>query len=368
MRKIIFVLMLFILAVFVTAENPPTLDSHQFYGKVSWDKNLTAAPQSVTAKIGTTEFKSSIKSPVCSGTVCSGEYGKDATNILRVSGKNGDKIDFYVLGKLYGSKTYQSDAVEEYNLNFAKEDVTIPEGCEDDWVDCASWSSCVSGKQNRTCKNECDKTIESDEERSCTAGTSTTSTSTTSGSTKTNTCTYLWSCTTWNSCSNNQQFRTCSRTDDCDKKLADKQVSSVIKVSRPEEFKSCLVLTAVAEGTYTPPVFEEETETCFDGIQNQNEEGIDCGGSCRACKETKAAGGISLILYIVGFTLVFLIGVIALVYYLRKKGTLDVGVSLELRNAYDNGEDRGMTPDQVTKALLDKGWDESVLKKFLKNR
>ena len=24
--------------------------------------------------------------------------------------------------------------------------------------------------------------------------------------------------------------------------------------------------------------------TCFDGIQNQNEEGVDCGGSCNTCK------------------------------------------------------------------------------------
>lgn len=28
------------------------------------------------------------------------------------------------------------------------------------------------------------------------------------------------------------------------------------------------------------------TETCFDGIQNQNETGIDCGGCCAPCKET----------------------------------------------------------------------------------
>jgi len=34
------------------------------------------------------------------------------------------------------------------------------------------------------------------------------------------------------------------------------------------------------DGEITPP-----SETCFDGIQNQDETGIDCGGVCTACAE-----------------------------------------------------------------------------------
>ena len=44
------------------------------------------------------------------------------------------------------------------------------------------------------------------------------------------------------------------------------------------------ILTLIVTGTYYG--FFKAPETCFDGKENQDEQGIDCGGSCQAvCKE-----------------------------------------------------------------------------------
>ena len=69
-------------------------------------------------------------------------------------------------------------------------------------------------------------------------------------------CTPDWQCTDWSKCSvNSQQIRTCT-----DKKRCGKSEG------KPEEKQSC---------AYTP--------TCSDGMQNQFEEGVDCGGPCKPC-------------------------------------------------------------------------------------
>lgn len=53
-------------------------------------------------------------------------------------------------------------------------------------------------------------------------------------------------------------------------------------------FVACVyltILTLLIAGTYYS--FFKAPETCFDGKENQDEQGIDCGGSCQAvCKET----------------------------------------------------------------------------------
>jgi len=46
-----------------------------------------------------------------------------------------------------------------------------------------------------------------------------------------------------------------------------------------------LLLALVVFGVYS---FLKAEETCLDGVKNQNEEEIDCGGVCKKCDKVKA--------------------------------------------------------------------------------
>lgn len=69
---------------------------------------------------------------------------------------------------------------------------------------------------------------------------------------ETPTCTPNWQCSEWSECVNNVQSRTCDDVNVCG-----------IEEGKPALSQSC-----------TPP------ESCSDGIKNQDEKGIDCGGVC----------------------------------------------------------------------------------------
>ena len=74
-------------------------------------------------------------------------------------------------------------------------------------------------------------------------------------------CTPTWDCTEWSECSpDGKQTRACSR------------VGSCLLGEKPEEERDCIYIAPKPE------------ETCDDGIQNGDEEGIDCGGVCKPCK------------------------------------------------------------------------------------
>lgn len=71
-------------------------------------------------------------------------------------------------------------------------------------------------------------------------------------------CNPNWTCTEWSDCPIYEiQFRTCNDQNNCSQ-----------PASKPPERQSCI---------YVPP------PTCIDGIQNQHELNIDCGGECEAC-------------------------------------------------------------------------------------
>jgi hypothetical protein len=70
-----------------------------------------------------------------------------------------------------------------------------------------------------------------------------------------------WECTSWSECNSGTQTRTCTDANSCGK-----------STGKPTESQSCSV----------------NTPSCSDGIQNQDETGIDCGGSiCSACQTTE---------------------------------------------------------------------------------
>ncbi len=63
-----------------------------------------------------------------------------------------------------------------------------------------------------------------------------------------------WYCSSYDYCLNGNQNRTCN------------------------DLKKCL------NPSYLPPMTRSCIETCSDGVKNKDETGIDCGGSCSACK------------------------------------------------------------------------------------
>ena len=76
-----------------------------------------------------------------------------------------------------------------------------------------------------------------------------------------------WNCTEWGPClPDNKQYRTCWDLNRCEEQYAQRIITYVEKSQKPEEVRDC-----------------EYTGTCDDGIQNGNEEGIDCGGRCAPC-------------------------------------------------------------------------------------
>lgn len=80
------------------------------------------------------------------------------------------------------------------------------------------------------------------------------------------TCTESWSCVTWSNCIGGVQSRTCSDANNCENRLATGGVESIIRTIKPAEEKGC-----------------GPDESCTDGILNQGESAVDCGGPCNAC-------------------------------------------------------------------------------------
>lgn len=73
-------------------------------------------------------------------------------------------------------------------------------------------------------------------------------------------CVESWSCGSWTACVSEQKTRTCTDANSCG-----------TIANKPTETESCTVTSVAPEGS------------CSDGILNQDETGVDCGGSCSAC-------------------------------------------------------------------------------------
>ena len=93
-------------------------------------------------------------------------------------------------------------------------------------------------------------------------------------------CELNWKCDDWSGCADGKQSRKCVLIQVPVFTLNDKCPQNTV----PEQSRDCLI-----------PFVKKET--CDDGIKNQNEEGIDCGGVCKPCsvqepkkEETKPAG------------------------------------------------------------------------------
>lgn len=354
MRQRAFILSLLIFticfSIFVLAEEPPNFDNHQFYGEVSWNKTQ-AAPKEVKVQSSLGNFTSGIKSPPCLDTICTGEYGYKDTgeNILRVKGTEGETITFYLDKKAVSTYIYKNGESTKVNLDLGST-VIIP--AED-------------LKKNESKKDEA-KVSDSKTSSSSSSSSTKTSDSGVVSTTTAATCTQNWECGLWGTCQNSLQTRKCFRVDICDKLFTEKKVSAVLSSPKPAESQPCV------SGT---PVKQEEkksttkTATCSDGIKNQNEVGVDCGGVCKVCPVPKKTD--FTIYYLIAGIVLVLGAIGGLVYYFvirPKSSVLDESTIEELRAVYGLQERRGMTEDEITEKMVERGWDENILKKFLKKR
>ena len=85
-------------------------------------------------------------------------------------------------------------------------------------------------------------------------------------------CNMNWECGGWSACINGLQTRQCN-------------FAKVPQYLSNEICPSSSNIPATSQFCITPKT-ELADETCNDNIQNQNEEGIDCGGICNPCEET----------------------------------------------------------------------------------
>ncbi len=115
-------------------------------------------------------------------------------------------------------------------------------GCADSWT-CTSWSACTNGNRTRSCTSSnflCTDFTKPATVESCTAA-----------------CTENWVCGDWSTCTNGVETRFCTDNSKCS--------TTALK---PAEVRDCVL----------------PGPSCNDGIQNQDETGIDCGGfNCRPC-------------------------------------------------------------------------------------
>ncbi|MEW5896802.1 MAG: hypothetical protein AB1668_03870 [Nanoarchaeota archaeon] len=115
------------------AEQPPSLLSHQFYGQVTWG-SADITPTEVLVKVGDKKYTSKIESSPCSGDICTGKYGYDPENLLRVQGKVNDKVLFFINNVKVKEYLYQDGAVTELELSLAAGEEAAPQEPEEEVV------------------------------------------------------------------------------------------------------------------------------------------------------------------------------------------------------------------------------------------
>ncbi|MEA2036733.1 MAG: putative Ig domain-containing protein, partial [Nanoarchaeota archaeon] len=97
------------------------------------------------------------------------------------------------------------------------------------------------------------------------------------------TCVERWECSDWSVCSTDgMQMRRCLDVNGCG-----------TKKKKPTELQECTYIPTCSDGIQNQNEIGVDCggpcpacpipASCSDGIQNQNEEGIDCGGSCESC-------------------------------------------------------------------------------------
>jgi len=109
-------------------------------------------------------------------------------------------------------------------------------------------------------------------------------------------------------------------------------------------------------------VVETKPVSCFDGIQNQDEQGIDCGGSCGKCKRK-----ISIPLFTFLGTIIIIFAIIK--YIIFRKPSKIRGIILQrkikyLYNYIDQALSKGYRLEHFVESLIIKGYPRHIIKKM----
>ena len=154
--------------------------------------------------------------------------------------------------------------------------------CTSDWR-CARWSNCnIGNKTTLECRdyNACDPNHYLEVlEKNCTYVP------------EIYQCEENWNCTDWNPCIKSIQSRSCLDQNSCGTNF-----------TKPLELQNCSLITS-----------------CFNGIKDGNETGIDCGGVCAPCKNIEAPTTINSINTNVLIASGLTFGMIALFLYAFRK-------------------------------------------------
>jgi cysteine-rich repeat protein len=136
--------------------------------------------------------------------------------------------------------------------------------CDDISDGCGGTLSCGACDAGYSCDDgECEEDVEEDTTSGVTGAVVEDTDKTQWGST----CVSNWECGEWSECVGGTQTRECTDTYNC---------------VTPTENLNPMSLSCTGPETIAETIAEEtlEAETCFDGMMNQDEKGIDCGGAC----------------------------------------------------------------------------------------
>tara|TARA_Y100000310_G_scaffold177743_1_gene177741 strand:+ start:327 stop:1928 length:1602 start_codon:yes stop_codon:yes gene_type:complete len=104
--------------------------------------------------------------------------------------------------------------------------------------------------------------------------------------------------------------------------------------------------------------------TCFDGIQNQQEQGIDCSGPCKKCKRTFADFFKSIPLSIYFGVIIIVFAIIAFIILRKPSEEIYKKKHTELQRLYsfiDSALNKGHKAEHVRTMLLNKGLPEKIV-------
>jgi hypothetical protein len=172
----------------------------------------------------------------CVGDIC------DSEHLSLCNESECDNLNYYWYNGVCNS--------EEQCILDCSEKECGDDGCGGSCGDCNSGYECEDGDCVEEEANEENETDETEETETISE-----SESFFTGATVETTeeiCSPDWSCTEWSECINETQSRTCEDINSCGS-----------EEGKPAILQSCVL-----------------PETCFDGIKNQNETGVDCGGVC----------------------------------------------------------------------------------------
>ncbi len=148
-----------------------------------------------------------------------------------------------------------------------------------------------------------------------------------------------WICDAWSVCSaDGIQTRTCYLND----------------------YPEChLIMTRPAEQQSCTPEFVPPVASCFDGIMNQGELGIDCGGPCAACPRERAAWLIPLIAILAIAAVV--IGFIVFYTKFLKKPS----ITSPLKKYVKEARSKKIGDARIRQALRRQGWSKTDVDKAM---